>query len=182
MLSLGEMEEAKVRVVELLQHPFGVNGLVVLLEVVHNSAWQKNQRFVALDVYQICKAIKYSTKSSSVAAFTSSSESEGIFVLNREVCYTNREYADYFIFFTKEWIKKIDKHKNMKSHGVKEEAGHEHNNPTNQLQIFEDSWILEEAELVAPRDAEVGVGFPMEINEYYIDFENSPSWGAAARL
>lgn len=51
------LQETAVRVVELLHHPFGVRGIIVVLEFVHNRMWTANSRFVALDAYKLCQAI-----------------------------------------------------------------------------------------------------------------------------
>jgi hypothetical protein len=52
------LQETAVRVVELLPHPLGVRGMIVLLEFVHNRRWSAIQRFVALDAYKVCLAIQ----------------------------------------------------------------------------------------------------------------------------
>lgn len=49
---------SKVRVIELVAHPLGVNGLVLLLELVHPRNWAANRRFVAREVYSVCNAIR----------------------------------------------------------------------------------------------------------------------------
>lgn len=51
------LQETAVRVVELLHHPLGVRGIIVVLEFVHNRMWTANSRFVALDAYKVCQAI-----------------------------------------------------------------------------------------------------------------------------
>lgn len=51
------LQETAVRVVELLHHPLGVRGIIVVLEFVHNRMWTANSRFVALDSYKVCQAI-----------------------------------------------------------------------------------------------------------------------------
>jgi hypothetical protein len=52
------LQESAVRVVELLPHPLGVRGTIVLLEFVHNRRWSSIQRFVALDAHKVCLAIQ----------------------------------------------------------------------------------------------------------------------------
>jgi len=45
------------RVVELIEHPAGDNGLVLLVEFVHSRCWSENTRFVVLEVYDLCQAL-----------------------------------------------------------------------------------------------------------------------------
>lgn len=52
------LRDTAIRVVELREHPLGANGLVLVLECIHNQNWAANQRFVGLDVYQFYAAIQ----------------------------------------------------------------------------------------------------------------------------
>lgn len=52
------LRDTAIRVVELREHPLGANGLVLVLECIHNQNWAANQRFVGLDVYQFYSAIQ----------------------------------------------------------------------------------------------------------------------------
>jgi len=52
------LRDTAIRVVELREHPLGANGLVLVIECIHNQNWAANQRFVGLDVYQFYAAIQ----------------------------------------------------------------------------------------------------------------------------
>ena len=53
--SLNDYYDSFVRVVELIEHPVGVNGLIMLIEFVHIRKWNENRRFVVSNVYNLIK-------------------------------------------------------------------------------------------------------------------------------
>ena len=87
------LKETAVRVVELMYHPLGVQGLIVVVEFVHNRMWTANSRFVALDAYKVCRAIQF-------GGFMPSPLVSKIDLLDQEVSYCNISYSisSYFSY------------------------------------------------------------------------------------
>lgn len=55
--STDHLYDSFVRVVELIEHPLGVNGLILLIEFVHIRDWKDNIRFVVKDVYKLMREV-----------------------------------------------------------------------------------------------------------------------------
>ena len=53
-----EFQESRVRIIEIIECDLGIERLVGVLEVVHPRNWQGITRYVVLDIFAVCEALR----------------------------------------------------------------------------------------------------------------------------